>query len=239
MSVRCSLCGEFNPSTRHSAVCRTLKGKQAALAGPLATLVSPSVSAATDPSTGLPEASYGTVYRQYQEAVEAMEDEGGPVREPIVQQAPSDPPPTAETAASFIREVIMQTYPQDVAPRLAEKTCDLTRLRKNLDERAWFVHYGDDWELVGLAAVHMQDEDTAALTTHFVSRRGEGIGRELTERRLAWARSMGAKRVVAHTHPWNTVSLGNLQKRGFVITGESVDSWSGNGGIIYDLEIVL
>lgn len=149
--------------------------------------------------------------------------DAGPVIGPLTADA--------GTVVALIETAIRATYPEEIAGRFAEKTVAGGRIERLLDERAWFAATVAG-HLVGVAAVHLRDADTAYLSCHFVALRRMGIGAALTAARLEWAAAAGARHVEATTHPWNTASLTNLENNGFVIVDTGPDQWIGDGEIV-------
>lgn len=148
---------------------------------------------------------------------------GGPTVAPLA----AAPDEVAELIASVIRD----TYPAGIVDRVVAKTLGDGRIARLMGERAWFGARIDG-TLVGVAAVHLRDEDTAYLSCHFVAARGRGVGTALTAARLDWARAAGASRAVATTHPWNTASQANLARFGFTAGARTPDAWVGEGEIL-------
>jgi GNAT superfamily N-acetyltransferase len=137
----------------------------------------------------------------------------------------------ADEVSSLVTSVIEDTYPAVLVDPVAARTVGGGRIERLLSERTWFQATLDGW-LVAVAAVHLSESDTAYLSCHFVALRGVGVGSELTRLRLDWARSAGATRAVATTHPWNQPSLANLARFGFTVSDRGPDLWVGHGELL-------
>jgi RimJ/RimL family protein N-acetyltransferase len=131
------------------------------------------------------------------------------------------------------RRVLLETSPPSVSRILIRQQTALLGLHRSLQSRTWF-EARDFNRLTGVASVSLLDPVTAYLSDHMVLTRGQGVGRALTEARLDWAKSQGARVVKATTHPWCEASIHNLTEFGFAVVDIARVARSGP---IVDLEL--
>lgn len=81
-------------------------------------------------------------------------------------------------------------------------------------------------ERAGLAGLGPIDEDGAAWYAIYLLRRGEGLGRTVTERLIARARKRGVEELIAVSWAENDAIQGLLESVGFELAGEAPYDWA-------------
>lgn len=101
--------------------------------------------------------------------------------------------------------------------------------------RIWLLERDDDRELVGCSAIACRSQQVAQLRWILLKKEfwGGGLGRQLVQTALDWARASGAERVFLETTDGLEASSSLYRKLGFRETrNEVVEMWAGRRPLI-------
>jgi GNAT superfamily N-acetyltransferase len=115
---------------------------------------------------------------------------------------------------------IRQSKDTNVVHRLDAEIFDYNLTHAVATENTtWWIVYDGDEPIAYAGAVYLKDKNSVYLSRSGVTEdyRGYGLQRKLIQKRVKWAKDMGADCVVTYTDSDNIYSSNNLIKSGFLL----------------------